>query len=117
VHSIERKEERNTEELREGGKGKGKGRPWEEEKKRCHEHSRKDGKERDEEGNINRHTSASRIQRSTRRWKLRRENGRRADEDFEPSELTVKTLYGEGTDGLEKIEEEEEGWKQRETRM
>lgn len=53
-------------------------------------------RERDEEGDLNRHTGASRIQRSTRkRWELRRENERQVDEDFGPSELTVETLYRE----------------------
>lgn len=51
--------------------------------------------EESDEGNINRHTNKSRIQRSTRReWESRRGKGRIA-EDFGPSEFTVKTLHGE----------------------
>jgi len=51
-------------------------------------------KELEVRGDINRHTSASRIQWSTRRWELRQGNRGQVEEDFGPSELTVEALYG-----------------------
>jgi len=88
-------EGRNTEELIEGRKVKGEREITRGRKNECYEHLREDGKERDDEENINRHTSAPRIQWSMRRGETWQENGGKVEDDFGPSELTVETLYGE----------------------
>lgn len=46
------------------------------------------------------------MQRSTRGRESKRENGRQAEEDFGPSELTVETLYGETEHRWGAIEED-----------